>query len=39
MRQLHWNWVMCVARARFVDVWAKRNGQWQVIFTQIHEAP
>lgn len=25
-------------RARFVDVWAKRNGQWQVIFTQIHAA-
>ena len=23
-------------RARFVDVWAKRDGQWQVIFTQIH---
>jgi hypothetical protein len=23
-------------RGRFVDVWAKRNGQWQVIFTQIH---
>lgn len=22
--------------ARFVDVWAKRGGQWQVIFTQIH---
>jgi hypothetical protein len=26
-------------RARFVDVWAKRGGRWQVIFTQIHEAP
>ncbi|WP_250626442.1 nuclear transport factor 2 family protein [Pinirhizobacter soli] len=25
--------------ARFVDVWAKRGGQWQVIFTQIHNAP
>ena|ERR1700754_193405 len=25
--------------ARFVDVWAKRGGQWQVIFTQIHDAP
>jgi hypothetical protein len=25
--------------ARFVDVWAKRNGQWQVIFTQVSEAP
>lgn len=23
-------------RARFVDVWAKHDGQWQVIFTQIH---
>jgi len=23
-------------RGRFVDVWAKRNGQWKVIFTQIH---
>lgn len=26
-------------RARFVDVWAKRNGRWQVIFTQVNEAP
>lgn len=26
-------------RARFVDVWAKRGGRWQVIFTQIHDAP
>ena len=26
-------------RARFIDVWAKRNGQWQVIFTQINTAP
>jgi hypothetical protein len=25
-------------RARFVDVWAKRDGKWQVIFTQIHNA-
>jgi hypothetical protein len=24
--------------ARFVDVWAKRDGKWQVIFTQIHNA-
>jgi hypothetical protein len=24
-------------RARFVDVWAKRNGRWQVIFTQIDD--
>jgi hypothetical protein len=26
-------------RARFVDVWAKRDGRWQVIFTQIHNSP
>lgn len=26
-------------RGRFVDVWAKRHGQWQVIFTQIHNIP
>lgn len=26
-------------RGRFVDVWAKRNGQWQVVFTQIHSIP
>lgn len=26
-------------RGRFVDVWAKRNGRWQVIFTQIHPTP
>ncbi|HEX5206405.1 MAG TPA: nuclear transport factor 2 family protein [Steroidobacteraceae bacterium] len=26
-----------VMRARFVDVWAERNGRWQVIFTQIHD--
>ncbi len=25
-------------RARFVDVWARRDGKWQVIFTQIHRA-
>ncbi len=25
-------------RARFVDVWAKRNGRWQVIFTQVNTA-
>jgi hypothetical protein len=24
-------------RGRFVDVWAKRNGLWQVIFTQIDD--
>jgi hypothetical protein len=23
----------------FADVWAKRNGQWQVIFTQVTRAP
>lgn len=28
-----------VMRARFVDIWAKRNGRWQVIFTQIHDLP
>jgi len=26
-------------KARFVDVWAKRNGRWQVIFTQIEKVP
>ena len=26
-------------RGRFVDVWAKRNGRRQVIFTQIHNVP
>jgi hypothetical protein len=25
-------------RARFVDVWARRGGRWQVIFIQIHRA-
>ncbi len=24
--------------AQFVDVWAKRNGHWQVVFTQINNA-
>ena len=24
--------------AQFVDVWAKRDGRWQVIFTQINDA-
>lgn len=24
--------------AQFVDVWAKRNGRWQVVFTQISNA-
>lgn len=28
-----------VMRARFVDIWAKRNGRWQVIFTQIDDIP
>lgn len=28
-----------VLRARFVDIWAKRSGRWQVIFTQIHDLP
>lgn len=28
-----------VMRARFVDIWAKLNGRWQVIFTQINDAP
>ena len=28
-----------VMRARFVDIWAKRNGHWQVIFTQINDIP
>jgi hypothetical protein len=25
-------------RARFVDVWARRGGRWQVVFTLIHDA-
>jgi len=25
--------------ARFVDVWAKRDGRWQVVFTQIDNVP
>jgi hypothetical protein len=25
-------------RARFLDIWAKRNGRWQVIFTQVNNA-
>ncbi len=28
-----------VMRARFVDIWAERNGRWQVIFTQIYDVP
>lgn len=27
-----------IFHARFVDVWAKRDGRWQVIFTQINNA-
>jgi hypothetical protein len=26
-------------KARFVDVWARRDGRWQVIFTQVNKAP
>jgi hypothetical protein len=26
-------------RLRFADVWAKRNGRWQVIYTQVAKAP
>lgn len=26
-------------RIRFVDVWAKRDGRWQVVFTQANKAP
>lgn len=25
-------------RARFVDVWAKRDGRWRVVFTQVNAA-
>lgn len=27
------------ARLRFVDVWAKRDGKWRVVFTQVTRAP
>ncbi len=27
------------ARLRFADVWAKRGGRWQVIYTQVAKAP
>lgn len=27
------------ARIRFMDVWAKRDGRWQVVFTQATRAP
>ena len=26
-------------RIRFVDIWAKRDGRWQVLFTQANTAP
>jgi hypothetical protein len=26
-------------RLRFADVWAKRNGRWQVLYTQVAKAP
>lgn len=26
-------------RLRFADIWAKRNGRWQVIYTQAAKAP
>ena len=26
-------------RLRFADIWAKRNGQWRVIFTQVAKVP
>ena len=26
-------------RLRFSDIWAKRNGRWQVIYTQVSKAP
>ena len=26
-------------RLRFADTWAKRNGRWQVIYTQVSKAP
>jgi hypothetical protein len=25
-------------KARFVDIWAKRDGRWQLIFTQVNNA-
>lgn len=27
------------ARLRFADIWAKRNGRWQVVYTQVAKAP
>jgi hypothetical protein len=26
-------------RLRFADIWAKRNGRWRVIYTQVAKAP
>jgi uncharacterized protein DUF4440 len=26
-------------RGRFADIWAKRDGRWQVVFTQIEKVP
>ena len=26
-------------RLRFADIWAKRNGRWQVIYSQVAKAP
>ena len=26
-------------RLRFADIWAKRNGRWQVTYTQVSRAP
>jgi hypothetical protein len=26
-------------RLRFADVWAKRNGRWQVVYTQVAKTP
>jgi hypothetical protein len=26
-------------RLRFADIWAKRSGRWQVIYTQVAKAP
>jgi hypothetical protein len=26
-------------RLRFADVWAKREGRWQVVYTQVAKAP
>jgi len=26
-------------RLRFADIWAKRNGRWQVVYSQVSKAP